>query len=151
MLGETNRPNAGDDLAMAQALFPGLVYNQVGEEAAVVMVGGVAHYVILDDGFARHTQAYMVDDQVIAALQEQILSMRETLVQGMLQMMGTDDILTKAAVEAMINNMGEGIRRSDPSQWAPLLKVYGFRIVVNVHGQVVEIQHPQAPGAEDEE
>jgi hypothetical protein len=154
MTGDASHPtptDPRDELALRQALFPGLVYNQAGDEAPVVMIGGVAHYAIPDDGFMRHVEAYRVDNYVVAALQEQVLSMREELVQGILQMMGTDDILTKAAIEASISNMGQNIRQSDPSQWAPMLRVYGFRIVVDVHGQVVEIMHPAQPGVDDDE
>jgi hypothetical protein len=154
MTGETGSPqptDSQDDLALRKAVFPGLVYNQAGEEAPVVSIGGVAHYAIPDDGFMRHVEAFRVDNAVIAALQEQMLPMREELVQQILEMMGTDDILAKAALEASIRNMGQSIRQSDPDQWAPLLRVYGFRIVVDVHGQVIEIIQPSPPGAEDEE
>ena len=41
---------------------PGLVYNQAGEEARVVTIGGVAHYAIPEDGFLRHVEAYHVDE-----------------------------------------------------------------------------------------
>ncbi len=139
-----------DDLALRQAVFPGLVYNEAGQEAPVVMIGGVAHYAIPDEGFMRHVEAYLIDDQVIAALQEQMLDMREELVEQLLAMMGTDDILAKAALEASIRNMRQSIRQSDPSQWAPVLQLYGFRIIVNVHGEVVEIIQPSPQGMDDD-
>ncbi len=154
MSGEIQRPGASDppdDLALRQAVFPGLVYNQAGEEAPVVMIGGVAHYAIPDEGFRRHVEAYRIDNYVIAALQEQMLTMREEIVEQILRMMNTDDILAKAALEASIKNMGQSIRQSDPSQWAPLLRVYGFRIIVDVHGQVVEIIQPSSPDPDEDE
>lgn len=145
--GGTDTP---DELALRQAVFPGLVYNEEGQEARVVMIGGIAHYGIPDDGFMRHVEAYRVDNHVIAALQEQMLNMREELVEQILQMMGTDDILAKAALEASIRNMAQSIRQSDPSQWTPLLRMYGFRIVVNVHGEVVEIIQPMPHDPEED-
>ena len=149
--GQHRIGNQQDDLALRQALFGGLVYNEAGEKAPVVMVGGVAHYAIPDDGFMRHVEAYRIDNYVIEVLQEQIVTMREQLVETMLQMMGTDDILAKAALEASINQMNQNIRQSDTSQWVPWLAQYGFRIVVDVHGRVVEIVQPQAPDDWDEE
>jgi len=137
-----------DALAQGQALFPGLVYNQAGEEARVVTIGGVAHYAIPEDGFLRHVEAYHVDESVLTAMQEMMTTMRGEIVAGMLQIMGTDDILAKAAIEASIDNVGQSLRRSDPGQWAPMLRLYGFRIVVDVHGDVQEIIFP-GPAATD--
>ena len=77
-----------------QALFSGLVYNEQGQPAEVAYVGGVAHYAIPDDGFLRHVEAYRVDDVVIARLKEQITSMQDEVVRGMLQMLGKEDIFT---------------------------------------------------------
>jgi len=126
-----------------RAYFPELVYNEQGQIAQVVFVGGVAHYAIPDNGFLRHVECWTVDRIVIASLREQITSVQDELVRAMLQMLGKDDILTKAALEASIRNMEQGILHSDPEQWAPWLKLYGFRVVVNVHGEVVEIIYPQ--------
>ncbi|MFO7697413.1 MAG: hypothetical protein R6X16_09680 [Anaerolineae bacterium] len=136
------------DLVQRQALFPGLVYNEAGDEARVVMIGGVAHYAIPDDGFLRHVEAYRVDESAIDAMQDLMAGMRDELVAGILQMMGTDDILAKAALEASIDNVGPSLRRSDPSQWAPMLRLYGFRIVVDVHGRLQQIIYPRQDPAE---
>jgi len=132
-----------------QALFPGLVYNEAGEPAEVAYIGGVAHYAIPDAGFMRHVEAYQIDSAVIAHLKEQITSMQEEVVRGMLQLLQKDDIFTKAALDASIRNLEQNIRQGDPNQWVPWLKLFGFRIVVDVHGEIVEIIYPQQP-EEDE-
>jgi len=126
-----------------RAYFPGLVYNEQGDLADVVYIGGVAHYAIPDNGFLRHVECWAVDRIVIASLREQITSVQDELVRAMLQMLGKQDIFTKAALEASIRNLEQGILHSDPQQFAPWLKLYGFRVVVNVHGEVVEILYPQ--------
>jgi len=131
-----------------QALFSGLIYNEQGQAAEVAYVGGVAHYAIPDDGFLRHVEAYRVDDVVIARLKEQITSMQDEVVRGMLQMLGKEDIFTKAALDASIRNMDQNIRRSDPNQWLPWLRLFGFRVVVDVHGNVVEIIYPTQPAGD---
>ncbi len=138
-----------DESVERQALFPGLVYNEQGEPAQLVYIGGVAHYAIPDAGFLRHVEAYKVDKAVIAQLQEQISSMKDEVVRGMLQLLQKDDIFTKAALEASIRNMEQNIRQSDPNQWLPWLKLFGFRIVVNVHGEVVELIYPRQPDEDD--
>ncbi len=132
-----------------RALFDGLVYNEAGEPAHVVYIGGEPHYAIPDDGFLRHVQAQQIDDAVIAQMKERITSMQDDLVRAMLQMLGKDDIFTKAALDASIRNIDQQIRQSDPDQWVPWLRIYGFRIVVDLHGNVVDILYPE--GGTDEE
>jgi hypothetical protein len=129
-----------------QALFEGLVYNEHGERAKVAFIGGVAHYAMPDGDFLRHVEARAIDDAVMAQLKEQITSQKEELVRGMLQMLGKDDIFTKAALDASIRNIDQQVRQSDRSQWGPWLQLLGFRVVADVHGNVVQIIYPQQSG-----
>ena len=116
-----------DEEIERQALFEGLVYNEAGERTKTAFIGGVAHYAIPDDGFMRHVEARKVDDAVLAQLKEQITSQQEDLVRGMLQMLGKDDIFTKAALDASIRNIDTQVRQSDRSQWGPWLQLLGFQ------------------------
>ncbi len=134
----------------SQALFPGLVYNEAGQLAEVVTIGGVAHYAIPDDGFLRHVEARGIDDAVLTALQEQVSSMKDELVPAMLSMLGKDDIFTKAALDASIRNLKESVRSSESHDWLPWLRLLGFRVVVNVHGEVMEIIYPEQSEGKDE-
>jgi len=134
----------------ARALFQGLVYNEVGEPAEVTYVGGVAHYAIPDDGFLRHVEAHAVDDAVLAQLQEQVSAVQDELVQAMMAMLGKDDIFTKAALEASVRNLKDNVRHAEQSQWLPWLRLMGFRVVVNVHGEVVEVIYPEQAAEGDE-
>jgi hypothetical protein len=126
----------------AQALFAGLVYNEQGRPAEVTYIGGVAHYAIPDDGFMRHVEASRIDGAVITQMKAQITSNQDEVVRGMMQMMGKDDLFTKAAIDASIRNMEQNIRQSDSNQWLPWLRLMGFRVVVNVHGEVVQVMYP---------
>ena len=129
-----------------QALFAGLVFNEQDEPAEVVYIGGVPHYVILDDGFRRHVEAETVDRQVIQWLRQQILSNRELVTQGMLAMLGKDDLFTKAMIDASIQNMDRHIdlllEQGLPEDTRAWLGMLGFKVVVNVHGEVVRLDDP---------
>ncbi len=152
MTDEPTRPQelgVSREVTERQALFAGLIYNQAGEPVQLVYIGGVAHYAIPDEGFLRHIEAHEIDDVVIAHLKEQITSMQDEVVKGMLEMLGKRDLFTKAAIDASIRNLEQGIRQSDHDQWSPWLKLFGFRVIVNVHGEVVEIIYPTSP-EEDE-
>ena len=132
------------------ALFAGLVLNEQDEPAEVVYIGTVPHYVILDDGFRRHVEAETVDRHVIQLLRQQILSNRELVTQGMLDMLGKDDLFTKAMIDASIQNIDRHIdllfTQGLPEDTRTWLGMLGFKIVVNVHGEVVRLD---APGQRD--
>jgi hypothetical protein len=128
------------------ALFAGLVFNEQDEPAEVVYIGAVPHYVILDDGFRRHVEAEMVDRQVIQWLRQQILSNRELVTQEMLAMLGKDDLFTKAMIDASIQNMDRYtdllLEQGLPEDTRAWLGMLGFKVVVNVHGEVVRLDAP---------
>jgi len=132
------------------ALFAGLVFNEQDEPAEVVYIGATPHYVIPDDGFRRHVEAETVDRQVIESLRQQILSHRELITQEMLAMLGKDDLFTKAMIDASIQNIDSHIdtllERGLPEDTRTWLGMLGFKVVVNVHGEVVRLD---APGQED--
>ena len=66
----------------------------------------------------------------------------------MLEMMGQDDVFTKAAVESSINRMEEAVGQPIPEDARQWLGMLGFRIVIDFHGNIVEIQMP-AGGIDD--
>jgi hypothetical protein len=126
----------------AQALFGGLISNEAGEPVEVAMVGGEAFYVIPDQGFRRHVEAAAVDDAVLAQIKEQIDGAQDLIIEGVLDFIGKDDLFTKASVDLALQNFEEGFRSADPEQWKPWLGALGLKVVVNVHGQVVQIDYP---------
>jgi hypothetical protein len=132
------------------ALFAGLVFNEQDEPAEVVHIGTVPHYVILDDGFWRHVEAETVDRQIMELLRQQILSNRELVTQEMLAMLGKDDLFTKAMIDASIQNIDKHVdvlfERGLPEDTRTWLGMLGFKVVVNVHGEVMRLD---APGQED--
>jgi hypothetical protein len=129
------------------ALFANLVFDEQDEPAEVVYIGAVPHYVILDDGFRRHVEAEMVDRQVIQLLRQQILSNQELVTQGMLAMLGKDDLFTKAMIDASIQNIDRHIdilfEHGLPEGTQTWLGMLGFKVVVNVHGEVVRLDVPE--------
>jgi len=132
------------------ALFAGLVFSEQDEPAEVVYVGAVPHYVILDDGFRRHVEAETVDRRVLELLRQQILSNRELVTQGMLAMLGKDDLFTKAMIDASVQNIDRHVdvlfEQGLPEDTRTWLGMLGFKVVVNVHGEVMRLD---APGQED--
>ncbi len=64
-----------------------------------------------------------------------------------MSMMGKDDLFTKAALDAEIRNvdMDKIIAQGIPLQARDMLGMLGFRIQINVHGEVITIDQPSAP------
>lgn len=124
------------------AMFEGLVVDEAGNPAEVKWVGENACYVVDDEGFLRHIDAAGVDRQVLAYIKGQVDSQRDLAVDGVLQMMGKDDLFTKAAVESSIDKMDEAVGQPIPDEARQLLGMLGFRIVIDVHGEVVSVELP---------
>jgi hypothetical protein len=137
---------------MQQAIFEGLVFNQEGQPAEVVRVGGEPFYVVLDADFRRHVEAGVIDRQVLQWLHRQVVSNRDLVTEGTMSLLGRDDLFTKAMIEASIENLEgqtEQLRQQglppEARQWLGML---GFRVVVNVHGEVVELETPSVADEE---
>jgi hypothetical protein len=135
--------------ARRQALFAGLIFDEEGKPAETAYVGDEPHYVILDAGFRRHVASEYIDRQVLHWLQQQILANREMVTEGMLAMLGKNDLFTKAMIDASIQHMDQVIEQGIPDDARTWLGMFGFRVTVNIHGDVVRIDVP-AQEAPDE-
>lgn len=133
------------------AMFEGLVFDEAGNLAEVATVGSEACYVVIDDDFRRHIDAEEVDRQVLRYLREQVEGSRDVAVQAMLEMMGQDDLFTKAAVESSIDRMEEAVGQPIPEDALRWLGMLGFRIVIDFHGHVVDIEMPAGGIVDDDE
>ena len=71
-------------------------------------------------------------------------------VEQTLNMMGKDDLFTKAAVDASLSNvnMDEIIEQGIPEQARNMLGMLGFRVAVNLHGEVIKLDQPAIPDEE---
>ncbi|MGC9348033.1 MAG: hypothetical protein ACP5JG_07845 [Anaerolineae bacterium] len=130
------------------AVFAGLVVDENDQPVEVAHLGQEAYYVVDDAGFLRHVPSEQVDRQVLKTMQENVLANREAVVEGMLDYLGKDDLFTKAAVESSIGQMGEQMQQllnvglpEEARQWLGLM---GFRVVIDVHGDVVDLEMPGA-------
>ncbi len=127
-----------DDRAK-QPLFSGLVYNEAGELAETAYVGDEPQYVILDAGFRRHVSSEQVDRQVLRMIQQQIAAHEDMITESAMAMLGKDDLFTKAVLDSSIRNMEELAAEGIPDDARTWLGMMGFRITVDIHGNVVDM------------
>jgi len=123
-----------------QAVFEGLVFDEAGHPLEVVLLGGEPHYVIDDAGFKRHVEAAFIDRQVLDTMQSQIDENKQAVEEGLLRLIGQDDLFTKAAVDSSLSHVDRLMQRGIPLEARQWLGLMGFRIVVDVHGDVVKIE-----------
>jgi hypothetical protein len=132
------------------ALFSGLVQDEEGNPVDSVMVGNVPNYVIDDAGFRRHVESEVVDRQVIEMLRERFMEHQEIATEAMLQMLGKDDLFTKAMIDASIKNMDQVIEQGLPDGARAWLGMLGFRVILDSHGNVTGLDMPEQYEAFDE-
>lgn len=141
--------------AARKALFGDLIFNEEGQSAQVVIIGDVPHYAVPDGDFLRHVEAEYVDRQILDRIKERILSMKDAVVEGMIHMLGQEDLFTRPAIESAIENMDRILETDnvDVDELRTALWMTGFRATVDVHGEVVDLEMPEveAPGWEDDE
>ena len=136
--------------AIRRALFADLVFNEEEQPVKVVYVGMIPHYAVPDGDFLRHVEAEYVDRQIVTLLQERILSMRDVITEGVINMLGHEDLFTRASIEHAIENMDRILEPGnvDVDELRTTLWMLKFRVIVNVHGDVVRLD---IPGWEDGE
>jgi hypothetical protein len=130
-----------------QALFAGLVVDEQDRPVPAVTVGDEAFYVIDDQGFRRHVESETIDRQVLEHLRSMIEGHEELISRGTMRLLGQEDIFTKAMIEASLKDVGkrfdELIAQGMPDEARAWLVMMGFRVVVNLHGEVVRVEEPQ--------
>lgn len=134
----------------SHAMFAGLIFNQAGQPAEVVYIGSEAHYVILDEDFRRHVAARDVDRQVLLRVRELMEPFRDQAVAEMMRMMGQEDLFTKAMIDSSLKHWDQALGQPIPEDMRAWLGMLGFRVVVDIHGEVVTMDLPGQMGGEEE-
>lgn len=137
-----------------QALFAGLVIDENDQPADVAYVGDEPCYVVNDAGFKRHIPSELVDRQVLKSMLDMIEGNEGMISEQAARMMGQEDIFTKAMIENQLKQMDKQfdslLNIGLPEEARAYLGMAGFRIRINYHGDVVEINQPGGidPGEE---
>ena len=138
----------------SQPLFAGLVIDENGSAAEVAYVGGEAFYVVDDAGFRRHIPSEQVDRVVLGQLAEALKGNEGLISAQTAKMLGQEDIFTRAVIEQQLKNMEKHFdaifQAGIPEDARAYLGMLGFKIIINVHGEVLRVEQPSAPSGDDE-
>lgn len=137
-----------------QALFSGLVVDEFDQPVGSTTVGDESFYVVDDQGFKRHVSSEEVDRQVLRKMGEMLEGHEEELSEQAAKMMGQDDIFTRAAIETQLKNMDEQFNQvlanGLPEASRAYLGMSGFKVKINLHGEVLDVIQPGQAAPEDE-
>lgn len=137
-----------------KAIFEGLVVDEFDQPVSTSYVGDEPCYVVDDAGFFRHILSEEVDRQVIAQMTSMIEGHEDTLAGLAAKQLGQDDIFSKAIIEAQLKNAESYFENllqvGLPEEARAYLGMMGFRVRINVHGDVLEVEQPGTIAPEDE-
>lgn len=130
-----------------QPLFAGLIVDEAGNPVATGSVGGEPMYVVNDAGFMRHIPSEQVDREVLRRMTEQVKGHEDLLSEQTAKMLGQEeDIFTMAAIMNQLKNIDQQLDQvletGIPEEGRAYMGMLGFKIVINMHGEVVDVQQP---------
>jgi len=127
-------------------LFNGLIVDENERPVDVAYVGGEPCYVVDDAGFLRHIPSEQVDRQVLSFMKEEIEGNEDILSDQTAKMLGQEDIFTRAMIQNQFKHIDEQfdtlLKTGIPEEGRAYMGMMGFRIVINVHGDVIRVDQP---------
>ncbi|MEW5868883.1 MAG: hypothetical protein AB1894_06370 [Chloroflexota bacterium] len=137
-----------------QAVFAGLIIDEMDQPVEVAYVGNEPCYVVNDAGFRRHIPSEQVDRQVFQFMNEMVEGHEDLLSEQTAKMLGQDDIFSRAMITAQLKNLGEQFENllaiGLPEEVRAYLGMMGFRIRIDVHGEVLDVDQPGMIAPDDE-
>jgi len=138
-----------------QPLFAGLVFDEFDNPAGSTLVGDEPCYVIDDAGFHRHIPSEQVDRQVLDQMAEMVKGSEDLLSEQTAKMLGQEDVFTKAAIQQQLKNIDKQfdqlLQMGLPEDMRNYLGMMGFKVIINVHGEVVKVEQPGMMADDGEE
>jgi hypothetical protein len=138
-----------------QPLFSGLVVDEYDNPVGSTLVGDEPCYVVNDAGFHRHIPSDPVDRQVLKTLSSMISGSEGVIAEQAAKMLGQDDPFSKAMLENQLKNIDQRLdsvlETGIPEEGRAYMGMMGFRIRINVHGEVLAVEQPGAIDESGEE
>ena len=133
-----------------QPLFAGLVVDESGRAAETAFIGDEPCYVVDDYRFRRHIPSEEVVSMVFKEISDLMKGSEDFISEQTAKMLGQEDVFTKAAIEQQLKNIDKQfdqlMQAGIPEDMRAYLGMMGFKIVINVHGEVVRVEQPGGGG-----
>jgi hypothetical protein len=129
-----------------QPVFAGLVVDEYDRPAETAHVGDEPCYVVDDHGFRRHIPSEQVDRQVFDKMLEMVEGHEDMISEQAAKMLGQEDIFSVAMLANQIKQMDKQfdtlLQTGLPEEGRAYLGMMGFKIIINIHGEVLEVHQP---------
>lgn len=134
-----------------KALFVGLVFDEFDQPLEAGWIGSEPAYVINDAGFRRHIPAEQIDNVILGEMKKLIQGNEGFLSEQTAKMIGADDLFSKAMIENQLKHIDKQFELlyevGIPEDMRAYLGMTGFKVIVDYHGNVIDIR--QAGGSGD--
>ena len=141
-------------MTQKKTMFAGLVVDELDNAVDTAFVGDEPMYVIDDHGFRRHVEARQIDLAVLKSMADMIEGHENEISKQAATMLGQDDIFSRAILENQLLNIDEQIEQmldqGIPEDGLAYLGMMGFKIRINLHGELLEVIQPGMISPEDE-
>lgn len=136
-------------------LFTGLIIDEYDQPVGTATIGSEPCYVVNDEGFLRHIPSKPIDLEVLQTIGGQISGNEELIADQAAKMLGQDDLFSHAILENQLKNIDKQyeqmIEMGFPEETRTYLGLLGFKVVINIHGEIIKIEQPSAPPADGED
>ena len=135
-------------------VFTGLIIDEYDKPVEVIYVGEEPCYVVDDAGFRRHIPSEQVDRQVLQMMQDMIAGHEDQLGEQAAKMIGAEDIFSRALINSQLKNIDKQfsslMETGIPEEARAYMGMMGFRITINMHGDVIKVDQPGAIDSDEE-
>jgi hypothetical protein len=135
-----------------QALFAGLVFDELDRPVETAYVGTDPCYVVDDAGFRHHIPAEQVDHQVLNEIKNLIQGNEDLLSEQTAKMIGSDDPFSRAMIQNQIKHIDQQFEQlfeiGIPEDMRVYLGMTGFKVIIDYHGAVLRVEQPGAASNE---
>jgi len=135
-------------------LFEGLIFDEFDRPVEVSYVGDEPCYVVDDNGFRRHIPSKQVDIQILQSMKDMIAGNEDLLTDQAAKMLGQDDPFSRASIAQQLKNIEKQfdqiLQYGIPEGQRAYMGMMGFKIHIDFHGNVTDIEQPGLIGPEDE-
>ena len=139
----------------AKPLFAGLVVDEFDRLVETGFIGSEPAYIINDAGFRRHVPSEQIDRTVLNQIMTNVSENQDQVLDQTAKMLGQDDIFSRAMLKHQLENIDQQVEQVLASGFPEEMRAYmgmmGFKIVVDIHGEVLRIEQPAKAADEGDE
>ncbi|MDX9990558.1 MAG: hypothetical protein RBS68_00790 [Anaerolineales bacterium] len=136
------------------ALFAGLIFDEFDHPLETAYVGDEPCYVVDEAGFRRHLASEPVDRQVLHQIASMMKGSEDLLSQQAAKMLGSDDPFSRAMIQNQLKNIEQQFDMlfevGIPEEMRAYLGMTGFKVIIDLNGQVLRFEQPGTASGEDE-